>query len=101
MIEPVCKIPSAITVLEIHHSGREPSIYNLLIRSFSRAETIFGSKGRDVTMAECLPDPLTPLGALPHILFPWILTLNGHRVIYGVGRTGGLDRHHVIYGVGQ
>ena len=75
--------------------------YNLLVRSFSRAETIFGSKGRDATSAECLPDPLTPLGALPHILFPWIFTMNGHRVIYGVGRTGSTDRHRVIYGVGQ
>ena len=42
-------------------------------------------------MPECLPDPLTPLGVFLHILFPWILTMNGHRVIYGVGRTGSTD----------
>ena len=76
-------------------------VYNLLVRSFSRAETIFGSKERDATSAECLLDPLTPLGALYHNLFPWSLTLSGHRVIYRVGRTGSTVRHRVIYGVGQ
>ena len=76
-------------------------VYNLLVRSFSRAETIFGSKERDATSAECLLDPLTPLGALYHNLFPWSLTLKGHRVIYRVGRTGSTVRHRVIYGVGQ
>ena len=78
--------------------ARTPS---LLVRSFCGAETIFGSKGRNATTAECLPDPLTPLGVLPPILFPWILMMNGHHVIYGVGRTGSTDRHRVIYGVGQ
>ena len=79
--------------------------YDLLVQYLSQSltvnETIFGSTGRESTTAEHFPEPLELLRILPLILFPWILTINRRRVIYGVGRTGSTDRHRNRYDVGQ
>ena len=79
--------------------------YDLLVWSLSRSlhinETLFGSKGRDVIMAEHFPKPLKLLGVLPPISFPWILTMNITRVIHGVGRLRSTNQHRNWHGVGQ
>ena len=79
--------------------GRDATIFGLkgrdatIFRLKGRDATIFRLKGRDATTAEHVPEPLITLGVLLPILFLWILTMNRHRSIQGVGHTGSTDRH--------